>query len=153
MSREILLRLWIVAGWLPMFVNLTEAAETPRLGFQGTIVDLGSSAVVPAPDGIPNRGLRVDSVKANTPAARLGLEKGDILISVDSMRFTTLEGYFQAMRCSGARPSILLINVRNGVLTRRSTSLPHQVPRNSECGPNPPESYLMSIDLESDVRR
>jgi S1-C subfamily serine protease len=131
----------------------TQAAETPRLGFQGTIVTLGSRAVVPAPEGVPNRGIRVDSVKIGTPAARMGLEKGDILISIDSMRFTSLAGYFQALHCSGPRPSLLLINVRNGQLTRKSTSLPHAMPSDEKCGPRPPDSYLMSIDLESDLRR
>jgi S1-C subfamily serine protease len=129
-----------------------QAAETPRLGFRGTVVDLGPRAAVPAPNGVPNRGLRVDSVQANTPAARMGLERGDILISIDSMRFTSLEGYFQSLRCSGLRPSIVLINVRNGQLMRKSISLPHAIPSDKDCGARPPDSYLMAIDLEADFR-
>jgi S1-C subfamily serine protease len=129
------------------------AVETPRLGFQGTVVDLKPDVGVPAPDGVPNRGIRVDSVRPNTPAARMGLERGDIVIAIDVMRFTTLEGYYQALRCSGQRPSIVLINVRNGRLTRKSISLPHEMPSDDECGARPPDSYLMSIDLESDFRR
>lgn len=132
------------------FATTIQAAETPKLGFQGTIVTLGPQAAVPAPDGVPNRGLRIDSVKAGTPAARMGFERGDILIAIDTMRFTSLEGYYQALRCSGQRPSIILINVRNGQLVRKSTSLPHQVPSDEECGARPPDSYLMSIDLRSD---
>jgi len=129
------------------------AADTPRLGFRGTIVDLGPNAAVPAPDGVPNRGIRVDSVQANTPAARMGFERGDVIVAIDVMRFTTLEGYFQALRCSEQRPSIVLINVRNGKLVRKSASLPHVMPSDDECGARPPDSYLMSIDLESDFRR
>lgn len=134
-------------------VTVAQAADTPRLGFQGTIVDLGPRAVVPAPDGVPNRGIRVDSVQANTPASRMGFERGDIIVAIDVMRFTTLEGYFQAVRCSEQRPSIVLINVRNGKLVRKSISFPHPMPSDDECGARPPDSYLMSIDLESDFRR
>jgi S1-C subfamily serine protease len=134
-------------------VFAAQAADTPRLGFQGTIVDLGPRAVVPAPDGVPNRGIRIDSVQMNTPAARMGFERGDIIVAIDVMRFTTLEGYFQAVRCSGQRPSIVLINVRNGKLVRKSTSFAHATPSDDECGARPPDSYLMSIDLESDFRR
>lgn len=130
-----------------------QAADTPRLGFRGTVVDLGPRAVVPAPDGVPNRGIRIDSVQMNTPAARMGFERGDIIVAIDVMRFTTLAGYFQAVRCSEQRPSIVLINVRNGKLVRKSVSLPHAMPSDEECGARPPDSYLMSIDLESDFRR
>jgi S1-C subfamily serine protease len=129
------------------------AADTPRLGFRGTVVDLNADAGIPAPDGVPNRGIRVQAVQANTPAARMGLEPGDVIISIDAMRFTSLEGYYQAVRCAGQRPSIVLINVRNGQFVRRSTSLPHTLPPDEACGPRPPDSYLMSIDLESDLRR
>lgn len=143
----------IAACGLLTLATATRAAETPKLGFQGTIVALGPRAAVPAPDGVPNRGLRVDSVKAGTPAARMGLERGDILIAIDTMRFTSLEGYYQALRCSGQRPSIILINVRNGQLTRKSTALPHAAPPDEECGARPPHSYLMSIDLRSDFQK
>lgn len=136
-----------------MSTEMLQAADAPRLGFQGTVVDLGRNAPVPSPDGVPNRGIRVDTVQANSPAARMGFERGDVIVAVDVMRFTTLAGYFQALRCSGQRPSIVLINVRNGQLVRKSTSLPHAVPSDDECGARPPDSYSMSIDLESDFRR
>lgn len=154
MSYSIVDRFIVSAVVFGMFVAVATAGavETPRLGFRGTVVDLGRAAVVPAPDGVPNRGLRVDAVQANTPAARMGLERGDIIVAIDIMRFTTLEGYFQALRCSGQRPSIVLINVRNGRLIRKSIALPHQTPPDDECGARAPDSYLMSIDLESDMR-
>jgi S1-C subfamily serine protease len=124
--------------------------DPPRLGFRGTLVAVDPREI-PAPDEFANQGMRVDSVTRGTPAARLGLERGDVIISVDSMRFTTQAGYLHALRCAGQQPSLIIRNVRTGELIRRSVSLPHQLPPDDEAGPQPPDTYLMSIDLAADM--
>jgi hypothetical protein len=139
-----------VFGTLLVLPALGEAPPpAPIMGMNATLIDLNPSIGVPAPEGIANRGLRVHHVTRGTPAAHLGLERGDILVSVDSMRFTTYAGFQHALRCSGDRPSFIIIDVNTGRLLRRATNLPHQQPE--VCEPIPPESYWMSIDLVGDM--
>ena len=107
----------------------------------------------PSPDKVPNKGLRIESVRRGWPAAQMGLETGDIVVSIDSMRFSTLDGYRQALRAAGQRPSIVLIDVRTGKLRRKSCNLPHQEPAEEDRKAKPPHSYLMSIDLVEDMNR
>lgn len=123
----------------------------PRLGFSGTLIDLNPRLDIPAPEGIVSRGMRVDSVTRGTPAAHLGLERGDVVISIDSMRFTTQAGYLHALRCAGQKPSLIIRNIRTGELIRRSVSLPHAEPPVDQAGPQLPDTYLMSIDLAADM--
>ncbi len=123
----------------------------PKLGFTGTIVDMPKDFEIPAPEGLPNRGIRVDRVNASGPAAKMGLERGDIIVAIDIWRFTTLEGYLQALRCAEQRPSIYIRNVRNGKLIRRTIDLPHQV-NEEECMAKSPHTYWIAIDLEEDMR-
>lgn len=122
----------------------------PKLGMQGELARIDDSVVPSHPD-YPNRGMKVLEVTPGLPAARLGLERGDIVVSIDSMRFTDMQGYLQALRCAGQKPSLIIVNVRNGQLVRRSVHLPHQMPPEEELGADPPHSYLVSIDLREDM--
>lgn len=123
-----------------------DGAPAPPLGINGTLVDL-PDRVVPAPSELPNRGIRVNRVYAETPAARLGLERGDVVVAVDTMRFTSYAGYRHASACSGDRPSFVIVDVRTGRLIRRSVEFPHRRPDDAWCQPHPPDTYLMSIDF------
>jgi len=133
-------------------VAWAEIPPSPVLGVDVTLVNLNSQTL-PAPHSLPNRGLRIDRVYAHTVAARLGLEPGDIVVSIDSMRFTTMAGFRQALVCAGQRPSFLIIDVNTHRLVRRSVDMPHRTPDGGYCRPMPPDSYLMAIDLRSDFRR
>ena len=138
---SILAGMTTLAVWM---VSLAIAEAPPR-----TPTMLAPRLGVPAPEGTANRGLRVDRITHNLPAARLGLEVGDIVVSVDSMRFTSYGGFQHALRCAGQRPSFIITDVRTGRLMRRTTDLPHQQPR--VCEPVPPDSYWMSVDLRDEV--
>jgi len=128
-----------------------ESSRQPRLGFEGSLVKL-SPRTVPAPDDTPNMGMRVDSVQRGGSAWRMGLERGDIVISIDSMRFTSREGYLHALRAAGQRPSIILVDVRTGQLKRRTCNLPHRELSEADREPKAPDTYLMAIDLAEDMR-
>ena len=125
------------------------AVAAPRLGINAVIVDLNPRTGVPAPQGVASRGLKINRVDRGTPGAQLGLQPGDVIVSVDSMRFTTYEGFQHALTCAGQRPSFIIIDVNTGRLVRRATNLPHQSP--NVCEPMKPDSYWMSIDLRSDM--
>lgn len=125
-----------------------ETAQYPyhrHLGVNGVIIEVDSYGV-PGPSYLPNVGFRIDRVYRHTPAARMGLEPGDVIVSIDSMRFTTLAGARHAMRCAGQHPSLLLVDVRTGGLIRRSVYFPHWEPAPELCEPRLPDTYLMSID-------
>lgn len=139
----------ILAMWMVSLALADAPPRTPTMGMNATLIDLAPRLGVPAPEGTANRGMRVNRITQNLPAARLGLELGDIVVSVDSMRFTSYGGFQHALRCAGQRPSFIIIDVRTGRLVRRTTDLPHQQPRG--CEPAPPDSYWMSIDLRDDV--
>jgi len=124
----------------------TEEQPSPPLGINGTLIPL-ADRVVPAPSDLPNRGIRVNRVYPDTPAARLGLEPGDIIVSIDSMRFTSYVGYRHALACSGHRASFVIVDMRTGRLIRRSVEFAHRRPDDAWCEPHPPDTYLMSIDF------
>ena len=158
MSRTLLVSFVITLsgiGCLGSCLSDSLAGEVPRqplLGCSGNLVDM-PKRLVPSPDKVPNKGLRIESVRRGWPAAQMGLETGDIVVSIDSMRFSTLDGYRQALRAAGQRPSIVLIDVRTGKLRRKSCNLPHQEPAEEDRKAKPPHSYLMSIDLVEDMNR
>lgn len=140
----------ICADLLPTTASAADLPAQPQMGFRGDIVRLKANTV-PAPEGVPNVGIRVDFVRTGSPAARMGLETGDIVVSIDSMRFTTLDGYRYALRAAGQRPSVLLIDARTGKLRRRPCDLPHRQPPENERKPKPPETYVVMIDLVGDL--
>ena len=141
----------VLGDWFTASAVAQTPPKQPQLGLQGNLVSLKGRGI-PAPDDVPNVGIRVESVKRGTPAAAMGLEPGDIIVSIDSMRFTTLDGYRYALRAAGQRPSILLLDVRTKKVIRRTCHVPHQQAPESEREPRPPETYLMMIDLVEDMR-
>ena len=116
----------------------------PYLGFDGYVVDL------PAHLGFPRdiKGMKVRSVRWGSPAARAGLERGDILVTIDAIAFRNNGGYMQALRMASQQPSLIVVNVRNGRLTRTSCRLPH-IESNEELNAN---VEGLAIDLEEDMR-
>ncbi len=118
-------------------------ADQPLLGFNGTLVQL------PERFGFGHRvkGMKVQSVSRNSPAARMGLERGDIVVTIDSVAFKSHSGYRAALRMSSQRPSLIVVNVRNGQLTRLSGDLPHE----RETGEHP-DTMGLAIDLVEDMQ-
>jgi regulator of sigma E protease len=70
--------------------------------------------------GIPSAASRrVDSVDANTPAAKIGLKPGDVVIMINHMETPTFDDVSSAIRGSGGQPLVVTV-LRNG----RKISLP-----------------------------
>jgi S1-C subfamily serine protease len=125
--------------------------KQPQLGFEGHLVDV--SEYLPGHDSAKaaSMGMRVDKVKRGTPAWKMGLGAGDIVVSIDTWRFTTNKGYRQALRAAGQRPSIIVIDSSTKKMVRHPCSLPHVEPTETDLTPQTPDSYQMGITLESDI--
>lgn len=139
----------IAAAWLLLAAMVPTAAakELPRqptLGFDGELVDVPGDSF---PDELGVKGMKVLSVRRGSPADRMGLERGDIVVNIDTWSFKSQAGYRAALRqAESQKPSIFLINVRNGEMTRDSCNLPHQVDQQQH-----PDTVQLAIDLEEDM--
>ena len=75
---------------------------------------------------VPGYGFQVTSVVWGSPAARLGLEAGDMVLSINGVRMTYL-GADVPVRAHAARQSgwvnLAIRDVRTGVVQFRSTNL------------------------------
>jgi hypothetical protein len=113
------------------FMPIACLADQPKLGYGGTLIPLKGEFEA-------FRGYRVDSVRRGTPAARMGLERGDIVVFIGrNMAFTTHEAYLYALRQQGNTATIGIINVRNGRLVWANCRLNHDPqPHRAETPPN-----------------
>jgi S1-C subfamily serine protease len=138
---------------VPATVWAEEASvpKQPRMGFEGHLVDISNN--LPAGENVPSLGMQIDGIKRGGPAWKMGLEKGDIIVSIDAWRFTTNKGYLQALRAAGQRPSIIVIDSRAKKLVRRPCSLPHAEPSAEDLKPKKPDSFMMGITLEDDLKQ
>ena len=88
-----------------LLVSEVSRADQPLLGFRGALVPLRGEL-----EG--HRGYRVDSVSRGTPAAQMGLERGDVVVFIsDTMAFTTHEAYLYALRQQGRTAKFGIINL------------------------------------------
>jgi hypothetical protein len=141
----------IAMGAIVAVLILASAASgnppIPPLGVNGEVVDVPPRVFIPGPEKLPNRVFRVDKVFSDMPAAKLNLESGDLIVAIDSMRFTTMAGIRHALLCSSDRPSFLVWRDRQGKLTIHNVPYPHRQPDPDLNRPQPPDSYWMSIDI------
>ena len=77
--------------------------QQPLLGFDGRLVDL-PARVLPTMGNLPSRGMRVERLRFGSPAQQIGLEPGDMIVSIDGMRFTSHAGYLHALRVPDSAP-------------------------------------------------
>jgi S1-C subfamily serine protease len=59
-------------------------------------------------------GAQVTAVWPNSPAQRVGLEPGDIIVAIDGQPVRTLTEFNRLVEMSGRRVNLLVRNVRNG---------------------------------------
>jgi hypothetical protein len=72
----------------PFTATKEEMSDTPRFK-----VTLGV-----VPDYLyQDRGMRIDGVTADRPAARAGLQRGDIVVAIDTIRVDDMRGYMGAL--------------------------------------------------------
>ena len=109
-------------------VTSTTWADRPIIGFEETLVDL------PAGYG-GGKGYRVDRVNRGTRAARLGLERGDIIVFIDKMGFQNEEAFNWIMGQVGETAQIGIINVRDGKLKWLKCHFGH-TPHRGEAAPD-----------------
>ncbi len=98
----------------------------PRLGFEGTIVRVtgcrdrhcGGTCMLCDHASIKGdlRGYRVDRVLWRSAAARIGLERGDVIVFINNKVFSDHTGYQWAMRQVGDRAKIGVLCVRRNRL-------------------------------------
>jgi len=94
--------------------------STVRLPDSGPIGPVGPVAAVqprimplPGPVG-PHYGQRVDNVVPGSPAARIGLEPGDVLVTGNHIPLTCKGELLRAINQSGGHLQLTVINIRTG---------------------------------------
>jgi S1-C subfamily serine protease len=87
-------------------------ADQPKLGIEGEMVPVPGQFQF----GI-GAGYRIDRVYWGSHAARMGLERGDIIVLIDNMWFQDCEAFRAALRQTGTTVRLAVINVRTGRLT------------------------------------
>lgn len=112
--------------------------KQPYLGFSGHLVRVGDA--LPVENAC---GMKVDSVRRGTPAWRMGLERGDVVLIIDCVAFRSRAGYLQALRLASQKPSILVLNVRTGRPVRCSCRLAHV---QEQGKPDEPDAYYLAVD-------
>jgi len=126
-----------------VLVSAVSRADQPKLGYTGTLIQLKGEYE-------PFGGYRVDSVRQGTPAAAMGLERGDVVAFIgQNMAFTTHEAYLYALRQQSRTAKIGIINVRNGKLVWATCRLNHDpAPHQAETIPN----GVIMVDFARNMR-
>ena len=63
-------------------------------------------------------GARVTAVWPGSPAQRIGLEAGDVIVAIDNQPVRTIADFNRLVENSGRRVSLIIRNVRNGQLVQ-----------------------------------
>jgi len=97
-----------------------EGAERPRLGI--AIAPPRAARRMRAAVGLPERdGLLVRGVEENGPAAKAGVERGDLLVGVDGTPLSSVDELFDALEAGGD----LRLDIVRGT-EERTVSIPLQ---------------------------
>ena len=114
-----------------------DGPKQPKLGFDGTLVRV---------PGYFGKGMRINRVDRGSLAAKMGLERGDVIVAIEDIGFRCWDGYYQALRCGSQSPRIGIINVRTGKFMWCRCRLPHNEP--TERWPDEPHSFYIASDPE-----
>jgi S1-C subfamily serine protease len=98
----------------PTAPGRSEAGPLERLGIQAETLPVSGRIV-----------LRVTAVAADSPGAKAGLEKGDVIVGVDGKPFTRIEELDRLLRASAPEPTLVVLNVRNNESTPVKVQLPN----------------------------
>ena len=89
----------------PFTATKEDAAQTPRFK-----VTLGV-----VPDYLyQDKGMRIDGVTADRPAARAGLQRGDVVVRIDTIAVVDMQSYMQALSVFEAGQSSEVTVLRGG---------------------------------------
>ncbi len=101
-------------------------ADQPKFGIDCTLVRLPQGAQLPG----HLRGYRVDRVRCGSRAARIGLEPGDIIVSVDGFFFSNKRAFDWIMSGVGKTADVGVIDCRTGNLVRLKCRFNHERHKN-----------------------
>ena len=93
------------------------------------------------------RGLKVYQTTMDGAAATIGLENGDIVLGAEGYYVDTMEQLENAMRRSGGRLEVTVVNVRNGEWVNAHMTMP------SSTILIDPVSFVPGLGVEVEMRR
>jgi serine protease Do len=99
------------------------APERPRLGV--ALAPARAARRLRSAVGLPERdGLLVRGVEADSPAGRAGIQRGDLLVSVQGRALASIDDLFDALEAAAADAAPLTIGVVRGTEEREVTVSP-----------------------------
>ncbi|CAK6496172.1 Periplasmic serine endoprotease DegP [Pantoea sp. Nvir] len=104
------LQLGLLRDGKPLSVTV-ELQQSTQDKVQSATIYTGIEGADLSNDSGSDKGVRVDNVKANSAAARIGLKKGDIILGVNQQRVTNLG---ELRKILDTKPSVLALNVKRG---------------------------------------
>jgi serine protease Do len=108
------LTLGLLRDGKPVSVNL-ELQQSSQTQVDSASIFTGiEGAEMSNRSGKDEKGVIVNSVKGNTPAARIGLKKGDIIIGVNQQ---VVNNIAELRKILDAKPSVMALNIQRGDTT------------------------------------
>ena len=108
------LTLGLLRDGKPVSVNLELQQSSQNQVDSATIFTGIEGAEMSNRSGKDEKGVIVNNVKANTPAARIGLKKGDIIIGVNQQPVNNIA---ELRKILDAKPSVMALNIQRGDTT------------------------------------
>ncbi|WP_310606586.1 serine endoprotease DegP [Buttiauxella brennerae] len=108
------LTLGLLRDGKPVSVNLELQQSSQTQVDSATIFTGIEGAEMSNRSGKDEKGVIVNSVKGNTPAARIGLKKGDIIIGVNQQ---VVNNIAELRKILDAKPSVMALNIQRGDTT------------------------------------
>lgn len=103
--------LGLLRGGKPVSVNLELQQSSQTQVDSSTIFTGIEGAEMSNRSGKNEKGVVVNAVKGNTPAARIGLKKGDIIIGVNQQPVTNIA---ELRKILDTKPSVMALNIQRG---------------------------------------
>ncbi|MCG7389078.1 MULTISPECIES: serine endoprotease DegP [Pantoea] len=104
------LQLGLLRDGKPVSVTV-ELQQSTQDKVQSATIYTGIEGADLSNDSGSDKGVRVDNVKPNSAAARIGLKKGDVILGVNQQRVTNLG---ELRKILDTKPSVLALNVKRG---------------------------------------
>ncbi|MGJ0194404.1 serine endoprotease DegP [Pantoea sp. RRHST58] len=104
------LQLGLLRDGKPVSVTV-ELQQSTQDKVQSATIYTGIEGADLSNDSGSDKGVRVDNVKPNSAAARIGLKKGDIILGVNQQRVANLG---ELRKILDTKPSVLALNVKRG---------------------------------------
>jgi len=104
------LQLGLLRDGKPVTVTV-ELLQSTQDKVQSATIYTGIEGADLSNDSGSDKGVRVDNVKPNSAAARIGLKKGDVILGVNQQKIANLG---ELRKILDTKPSVLALNVKRG---------------------------------------